>query len=66
MLGFSSDASVHEVLRISLYDQSDPGNLYIASIDNEKFLKMTQKQNLVIEKFSQLAGHMQLLFDQVI
>jgi hypothetical protein len=43
---------------LSLYDQADPANLYLATIDHKKFENIMAKQNLVIENFSQLAGHL--------
>ena len=51
---------------MSLYDQADPANLYLATIDHKKFENLMAKQNLVIENFSQLAEHLQLLFDSCI
>lgn len=38
-----------DCLNLSLYDQSDPSNLYLATIDHAKFEKLMNKQNLVIE-----------------
>lgn len=55
-----------ECLNLSLYDQSDPTNLYLATIDHRKFKKLMGKQNLMIEQFSQLGGHIQLLLDSCI
>ena len=31
---------VEEVLNLSLYDQADPNNLYLASVDKAKFEKL--------------------------
>ena len=46
-----------DCINLALYDQADPSNLYLATIDHKKFEKLMTKQNLVIEQFSQLAGH---------
>ena len=55
-----------ECLNLSLYDQADPSNLYLATIDFKKFEKLMNKQSLMIEQFSQLAGHIQHLLDSCI
>ena len=46
-----------------MYDHADPNNLFLATIDNEKFEKMANKQNLVIEQFSLMSGHLQELLN---
>jgi hypothetical protein len=51
---------------MALYDQADPGNLFLCRIDDEKFKKLQARQNLNIEQFSQLASHLQALFNHCI
>jgi hypothetical protein len=53
----NSNMGPSECLNLSLYDQADPSNLYLATIDYKKFEKLMNKQSLMIEQFSQLAGH---------
>ena len=57
---------VEEVLNLSLYDQADPNNLYLASVDKAKFEKLQARQNLTIEQFSAFSCHFQSLLNNCI
>lgn len=47
-----------EVLNLAMYDQADPDNLYLASVDKAKFLRLQARQNLKIEQFSLFGAHL--------
>ena len=38
-----------EVLNLALYDQADPNNLFLATVDKAKFERLQARQNLKIE-----------------
>ena len=58
------ELGLNDCLNLTLYDQADPSNLFLATIDNDKFEKMANKQNLVIEQFSLMSNHLQELLNQ--
>jgi hypothetical protein len=37
------ELGLNDCLNLALYDQADPANLFLATIDNEKFEKMADK-----------------------
>ena len=55
-----------EVLNLALYDQADPDNLYLASVDKTKFQRLQARQNLNIEQFSLFGSHLQSLLNHCI
>ena len=57
---------IEEVLNLSLYDQADPNNLFLASVDKAKFEKLQERQNLAIEQFSAFSCHFQSLLNNCI
>ena len=44
-----SQLGIDEVLNLALYDQADPNNLYLATVDKARFERMKDRQNLKIE-----------------
>jgi len=57
---------VQEVLNLALYDQADPNNLFLATVDKAKFERMKDRQNLKIDQFSAFSCHMQSLLNHCI
>lgn len=55
-----------EVLNLALYDQADPNNLFLASVNKEKFQRLQARQNLKIEQFSTFGCHFQSLLNSCI
>jgi Centriolar protein SAS N-terminal len=51
-----------EVLHLSISEDTNPMNLFLATIDLQTFLKLKTEQNLFCE-FSQLAERLQALLD---
>ena len=48
---------MEEILNLALYDQADPNNLYLASVDKARFERLQARQNLKIEQFSAFGCH---------
>ena len=66
-LRFEIEITSGNMLNVSLFDQADPAQtLYLATLDNESFQMIQAQQNLVIEQFSLLPGHLITLFDHCI
>lgn len=53
----AENLGVEEVLNLALYDQADPNNLFLASVNRGKFEKLQARQNLKIEQFSAFGCH---------
>jgi hypothetical protein len=51
-----------DVLHLSISEDANPLNLYLASLDLQTFLKMRTEQNIFVE-FSQLPEKLQALLD---
>ena len=60
------DMTSKNKLRVAAYDPQNPTELYLQAITTESFEKLCNHQNLVIDKFSLLPGHMIKLFDKCI
>lgn len=60
------ELATDEIINLALYDQADPGNLFLCTIDDSKFEKLKNKQNLNIEQFSLFSSHLQSLFNHCI
>jgi hypothetical protein len=64
---FELELTPDNMIHIAIYDTSDPVNsLFFCVINKEKFEMIQAQQNLVIEQFSKLAGHIINLFNACI
>ena len=64
--GSPSHLGIDEILNLALYDQADPNNLYLATVDKVRFERMKDRQNLKIEQFSAFGCHFQSLLNNCI
>ena len=55
------------MLNVTLFDQKNPeSTLFLATLDKDSFTMIQAQQNLVIEQFSLLPGHLITLLDHCI
>lgn len=61
------EVTASNMLNVTLFDQKNPeATLYLATLDKDSFALIQAQQNLVIEQFSLLPGHLITLLDHCI
>lgn len=63
---FEIELNAQNKLNLAFYDEANPNVLYLADFDEGSFTRLANTQNLVIDKFTEFAGHLEGLLDHCI